>query len=342
MGGDTGPRANLEGVQAAFPLLQSRLVLIGERSAIDSHLKRRKLKALRHWIDSKKVEVLESEGNIEMHDTIKVIRSKPTAPINLGCKLAGLDFQEGRPSAFISAGHSGAMMASAFLHMGRLPGAERPAIAVTLPTLKEHGCVLLDVGANVDCKPEHLRDFALMGALYAGAGRKTNILPRVGILSNGEEKSKGNELTRATLALLQDHPAFQGENRIGDFAGYCEGKEIFKGQVDVVVTDGFVGNVVLKSLEGLGSAVVTILKREAKMNPFNLMGFFLANSALRGLKRKLDYAEYGAAPLLGVAGYAFISHGRSNAKAMKNALLRAESALQSRYLDRLKKEGTPE
>jgi glycerol-3-phosphate acyltransferase PlsX len=272
-----------------------------------------------------------------MEDSIRAIRSKPGASINVGCALAARAYKEKNEStAFISAGHSGAMMASALMNMGRLPNVERPAIAVKLPTLSPNGCVVLDVGANVDCKPEHLRDFAVMGALFAQVERRTPGLPLVGVLSNGEERSKGNELTRAALALIEPLKCFQAdEHAVGKFVGYSEGKEIFRGQVDVVVTDGFVGNVVLKSVEGLGSAVVTILKREAKSSLLTPLGFLLAAAAFRRLKRKLDYAEYGAAPLLGVAGYAFICHGRSNPRAMKNALLRALSAVEERLVERL-------
>jgi glycerol-3-phosphate acyltransferase PlsX len=221
--------------------------------------------------------------------------------------------------------------------MGRLRDVERPAIAVKLPTLSPDGCVLIDVGANVDCRPEHLRDFAIMGAAFASVERENPELPRVGLLSNGEERSKGNELTRAAAELIEKLPCLKPENprAIGNFAGYAEGKEIFKGQVDVVVTDGFVGNVVLKSVEGLGSAVVTLMKQEGKKNFLNILGFLFSAGAFRRLKKKLDYAETGAAPLLGVAGYAFVCHGRSNARAIKNALLRASTTVQERLIERL-------
>jgi glycerol-3-phosphate acyltransferase PlsX len=227
-------------------------------------------------------------------------------------------------------------MASALLHMGRLPNVERPAIAVKLPTLSPDGCVILDVGANVDCRPEHLRDFAIMGAVFAQVERCAPGLPRVGLLSNGEERSKGNEATKAAFELIEKVRCLQeGPEAVGIFTGNAEGKELFKGAVDVVVTDGFVGNLVLKSVEGLGSAVVTLLKKEAKTSPLTTFGFLLSSKAFRRLKKKLDYAEYGAAPLLGVAGYSFICHGRSNAKAIKNALLRTQSALHSRFVQKL-------
>ena len=338
MGGDYAPKAALEGALEALPDLtkpHSELVLLGDEKVIRSHLAQRKFRRL---AENSSVRIVHAPQNIDMEDSIRAIRSKPEATINVGCRLAGKSFSEhdAIPTAFVSAGHSGAVMASALLNMGRLRNVERPPIAVRLPTLSPDGCVMLDVGANVDCKPEHLRDFAVMGSIFAQTERKSSGLPKVGILSNGEERKKGNELTRAALELIEKLPCFQdGPHAAGRLIGYVEGKEIFKGQVDVVVCDGFVGNVVLKSLEGLGSAVVRNLKQEAKASPITALGFLLAAPAFRRLKRKLDYAEYGAAPLLGVAGYAFICHGRSNPKAMKNALLRAHAATESRFVEKM-------
>jgi glycerol-3-phosphate acyltransferase PlsX len=354
MGGDHGPHALIEGAVKALPELQvkgTELVLLGDEAQIRATLSQRRLRPLLDAIEQTRdvknghrVSILHASDAIGMEDSIRAIRTKPEATINVGCRMAAESYapaaqeqENWKPTAFISAGHSGAMMASALMHMGRLTGAERPAIAVKLPTMSIDGCVLLDVGANVDCKPEYIRDFAVMGALFAQVERKSGELPRVGILSNGEERSKGNELTRAALALIDPLPCFAegSPGAVGKFVGYSEGKEIFKGSVDVVVTDGFVGNVVLKSLEGLGSAVVTTLKREAKSSLLTPLGFLLAAAAFRRLKRKLDYAEYGAAPLLGVAGYAFICHGRSNPRAIKNALLRARTALEERLVERM-------
>jgi glycerol-3-phosphate acyltransferase PlsX len=354
MGGDRAPHAPIEGAVKALPDLRAKnteLVLLGDEPQIRALLNRRRLRPLADAIEATKqvangfkVSIHHTADAIGMEDSIRAIRTKPDATINIGCRLAAEAYapsaqeQDGAavPTAFISAGHSGAMMASALLSMGRLPGVERPAIAVKLPSLSPDGCVILDVGANIECKPEHLRDFAVMGALFAQVERTNPELPRVGVLSNGEERSKGTELTRAALALIDPLPCFApGPEAVGRFMGYAEGKEIFRGNVDVVVTDGFVGNVVLKSVEGLGSAVVTILKREAKSSVFTPLGFLLAAAAFRRLKRKLDYAEYGAAPLLGVAGYAFICHGRSNPRAIKNALLRARTALEQRLVERM-------
>lgn len=342
MGGDHAPQATLHGAADALPLLTqagATITLVGNRALCAAVLSDKHCRDLVAQIDAGRVRWIEATENIEMNDTIKSLRQKPKASINIGCQLASESWKRWKkgepgasPAAFISAGHSGAMMASALLNMGRLKGVERPGIAVTLPTLSPDGCVVIDVGANVDCKPEHLRDFAVMGALYAQVDRKSPGLPRVGILSNGEEKGKGNELTRAALGMVEALPYF-GE--IARFEGYAEGKEIFKGMVDVVVCDGFVGNVVLKSVEGLGSAVVRILKDSAKSNPLAMAGFMLAAPVFRALKKKLDYAEYGAAPLLGVQGYAFICHGRSNPKAVVSALLRAHTALQKQVVEGL-------
>jgi glycerol-3-phosphate acyltransferase PlsX len=360
MGGDYAPVATIEGALKALPELEKNqgegeggeLVLVGDEAVIRKLLQKRKYRALAEAVErtsaqssttsagAYKVSIVHAPDSIEMADSIRAVRSKPNASINVGCKMAGESYSNRAktglpPAGFISAGHSGAMMASAFLNMGRLKGVERPAIAVKLPTLSDDGCVFLDVGANVDCKPEHLRDFAVMGAIFGGVERISKSLPKIGILSNGEEKSKGNELTRAAAELVEKLACFHGEDRIGDFVGYVEGKEIFKGSVDVVVADGFVGNVVLKSLEGLGSAVVNFMKRDAKKSLIAPFGFLLAANVFRRLKRKLDYAETGAAPLLGVAGYAFICHGRSDPRAIKNALLRAQSVLKGQFVEKL-------
>jgi glycerol-3-phosphate acyltransferase PlsX len=362
MGGDYAPIATLEGALEALPELEKdpsesygpgELVLLGDEAVIRKLLAKRKYRALANAVTRTeahaksaaastqyKVSIVHAPDSIDMADSIRAVRSKPNASINVGCKMAGESYANREklnvpPAGFISAGHSGAMMASAFLNMGRLKGVDRPAIAVKLPTLNEDGCVFLDVGANVDCKPEHLRDFAVMGAIFGGVSRKSPGLPKVGILSNGEEKSKGNELTRATAELVNNLACFKGDDRVADFIGYVEGKEIFKGEVDVVVADGFVGNVVLKSLEGLGSAVVNSLKQDAKKSLIAPLGFLLAANVFRKLKRKLDYAETGAAPLLGVAGYAFICHGRSDPRAIKNALLRARSTLSGQFVEKL-------
>jgi glycerol-3-phosphate acyltransferase PlsX len=328
MGGDHAPQAILDGALLAIPHLKRELVLLGDEKIIKKHA------------IAKHVTILHAPEIIEMTDKIKSLRSKPDAPINVGTKLVAESWSAykngtGTPDAFLSAGHSGAMMASALLTLGRLNNVERPAIATELPTQNGQGVVILDVGANVDCKPNQLKEFAIMGAFYAAANSKGLKRPKIGILSNGEEKSKGNELTRAAYSLLEGLPAFSGPDAVGEFVGYTESKEMFSGQVHVVVTDGFVGNLILKNSEALASTIGQMYKAQMKSGPFSLLGALLSLFALKKLKKKLDYRETGSAPLLGVAGYAFISHGRSDQHAIKNALLRVQEAMDAKMVERL-------
>lgn len=345
MGGDHAPKAILDGALAALKDLHLPLVLIGDEKRIRKH-------AIAKSIGegpSAKVSLLHAPENIEMEDKIKAIRSKPNAPINVGTRLVAESWKamhagERGPDAFVSAGHSGAVMASALLTLGRLKGIERPAIATRLPTLNGKGVVCLDVGANVDCKPEHLRDFAIMGAFSAASAHGGGTLPKVAVLANGEERTKGNDLTRAAAAILEGHPLFAGgkeSGAIADFVGYCEAKEMFKGSVDVAVMDGMVGNLILKNSEAVASLLIKLMAGEAKRNPVNLIGFGIAYGALRALKKKVDFRETGAAPLLGVQGYVFIAHGRSDKLAIRNSLIRAQESLDAKTIERLEKAVAP-
>ncbi|HYS80904.1 MAG TPA: phosphate acyltransferase PlsX, partial [Anaeromyxobacteraceae bacterium] len=225
----------------------------------------------------------------------------------------------------VSAGNSGAVMAGAIFVLGRLPSVERPAIISVLPALTGNP-LLLDMGANVECKPIHLVQFALMGEVYArrviGVAR-----PRVVVLSNGEEDSKGTDLTRAVAAALRKAPI--------DFRGYCEGRDLLTGDFDVIVTDGFTGNVALKTMEGTAKVVGELLKNAIRSSPFALMGGLLARRALVAMKRKVDWREIGGAPLVGVAGVGFISHGRSDALAMQNAVRRVRAAADAHATDEI-------
>jgi glycerol-3-phosphate acyltransferase PlsX len=217
---------------------------------------------------------------------------------------------EGRANAFVSAGNTGATWTSARAVMGMIEGVSRPALATVLPSIKGH-TLLLDVGANVDAKPNHLREFAVMGHFYAQM--LFNIeAPRVGLLSIGEEEGKGNELTKETYRVLKE----TGLN----FIGNAEGRDVYNGNADVVVCDGFIGNVVLKASEALGEFVSTTLREEMTRTWKHKLGGLLAKSAFVGLKKRMDYSEYGGAPLLGVKGGCIVCHGRSNAKAIKNAI----------------------
>lgn len=236
----------------------------------------------------------------------------------------GMDLiKAGKADAFVTAGNSGAAMVTALFRLGRLRGIERPAIAPVFPTATG-SCVVLDVGANPDCKPEHLLQFAIMGSVYAKLARGVEN-PKVGLVSNGEEEGKGNELTRAAAPLLRA----SGLN----YYGNVEGKEVLGGAVDVAVADGFVGNVMLKTAEAVGKLIVDKIKMSIKAGgPLVMLGGVLVRPALGGVKRLLDPSEYGAAVLLGINGLVLIGHGRSDANAIKNAVLLAKTAAESGIL----------
>jgi glycerol-3-phosphate acyltransferase PlsX len=243
-------------------------------------------------------------------------RRKKDSSLRVGFELV----RDGEASALVSAGNSGAVMAGGLLVLGRLPGVERPAIATLFPALRGGGrCLLLDSGANVDCRPSHLAQFAVMGEAYVRA-RLGVARPRVAVLSNGEEPSKGTNLTREASELLR-HSSL-------NFVGYVEGKDIFSGAVDVVVTDGFTGNIVLKTSEGAAMGVAGLLRSaiEKRGGLPEKLGAMLLKSTLAGLKKVVDYAEYGGAPLLGLQGVAIVAHGRSSPRAIQNAL---KAALQT-------------
>lgn len=320
MGGDLAPKVNVRGaLWVSIERDDIRIVLVGDeaklRPLLESEAKKEK-KARLHQIS-----IHHTPEWIEMDDhPASAVRQKKEASLNVAMRLAAKEPH----AAFLSAGNSGAALASAVLYMKRIAGVERPAIAVPLPTTRGF-LLLLDAGANTVCKPIHLVQWALLGSEYFRSlfpGTKGS----VGLLSNGGEDSKGTELTRETngvLKKLQEQKVF-GK---GVYQGYVEGGRLFHGNCDVVVCDGFTGNIVLKSLEGLATAVTDLLKKEIKSDWLAVVGAAFAMRALKKLKRRTDYAEVGAAPLIGIDGHAFISHGRSTAKAIKNGILRAaESA----------------
>jgi glycerol-3-phosphate acyltransferase PlsX len=300
MGGDHAPHFIIEGAVRAAKTFSHEIILVGDPEAIHRELKRLNAEQLPIRIEA-------SEGIVSMDDSpAQGCRQKPKSSIMVATKLVSL----GQADAVVSAGNSGASMAAALWHLHRLPGVLRPSITTVLPTITGT-CVLTDAGANVDCKPKNLLQFAIMGSHYA----KTifNIPnPRVGILSIGEEPSKGNELTLAAAELLRQN--------IPNFIGNVEGKDVPRGMADVVVCDGFVGNVVLKVGEGMIEVVISMIKQGILSDPIARLGGFFLRSALRGLHKKLDYAEYGGAPLLGVNGISIVCHGKSNPKAIFNAI----------------------
>jgi glycerol-3-phosphate acyltransferase PlsX len=311
MGGDHAPGAIVQGaINAARKGLA--VLLVGPEARVREELVRHRAG---HALP---IEVVNASEVIEMHDHPgQAMRRKKHNSIRVCFELV----KEGRASAMVSAGNSGAVMAGAIFVLGRPEGVERPAIISVLPALKGSS-ILLDMGAVVDCKPIHLVQFALMGEVYArrvaGVAR-----PRVAILANGEEESKGTDLTRTAAAALRGAPIH--------FVGYCEGRDLLTGEFDVIVTDGFTGNVALKTMEGTAKVVGEYLKRALRSTTVSKIGGLLSKAALEGMKKRIDWREVGGAPLVGVNGVGFISHGRSDALAVENAIRRAREAASAHF-----------
>lgn len=317
MGGDFAPDEVVLGAVEAAREYHCDIILVGDQERIQKLLEQHGGKGL-------SISVQHASEIIEMdeHPSIS-IRKKKDASIVVATRLV----KEGKADVVISAGSTGAAVAAALLGLGRIPGIERPTIATPMPNLTGT-TVLLDSGANVDSKPKHLLQNAIMGAVYA-----EKILgitkPRVGLLNIGEEETKGNELVLETFPLLKQAPL--------NFIGNVEGRDIPKGNVDVVVCDGFVGNVVLKLSEGLASAIMTLMKQEIEAQGIlTKLAAALVLPALRGLRKKLDYAEYGGAPLLGVDGGFIICHGSSKAKAIKSSIRVARDFVHNRVVENIR------
>ena len=260
-----------------------------------------------------------------MEDKVDAIRAKRDSSIRVGLRLV----REGRAAGFVTAGNTGAAMATAKVVLGALPGVDRPALAAAFPTALNTAAVLLDVGANVDCTPQNLEQFAVMGEIYCRSifGVKR---PRVGLLSIGEEESKGNELTREAFQLLKQLPI--------DFIGNVEGRDLYNGQVDVIVADGFVGNVALKTSEGVARLVRAVLKETLKATITRQVGAMLSRNAFSDFKKRLDHTEYGGAPLLGIKGVCIITHGSSNPNAIKNAVRVAAEFAEAKVNEAIERE----
>jgi phosphate acyltransferase len=313
MGSDAAPRVELEGVLAAVRTSGVHVILVGDEPRL-----RAELAALGANDKKDPIVVRHAPDVITMHDAPSMaVKGKKQSSMRICFDMV----KAGEADAVVSAGNSGAMMACGLFVLGRLPGVERPAIVTTFPT-KAGECALLDMGANVDPKPTVLAQFAVLGSVYArllhGKAR-----PRVGLLSNGSEDHKGTQLTRDAHQLLTRPDPAGGADF--SYVGYVEGRDIFRGQVDVVVTDGFTGNVVLKSVEGAAEVILDMVREEvAHAGLLSKLGAALMTGALKRLRRRTDYAEHGGAPLLGVDGVALICHGGSNAMAMKNAVFVAD------------------
>jgi len=301
MGGDHAPASEIEGAIQAAAQFSIPIVLVGQEDRIRPFLEKHDTAGLH-------IEVIHASEVITMDESAATAaRKKKDSSIRVAARL----MRDGSVAGVVSAGNTGAVMATVKMVLGTLPVVDRPALSTVLPTQKAKPAILLDVGANVDCKPHHLEQFAVMGDIYSrsifGIRR-----PRVGLLSIGEEDSKGNELTKEAFKSLKQAPI--------NFIGNVEGRDIFKGEIDVIVCDGFTGNVALKLSEGLIETFATMLRQELEKTIAAKVGYILAERAFRAFRRRLDYSEYGGAPLLGIKGITIVCHGRSNANAIKNAI----------------------
>ncbi len=320
MGSDTCPEPEVIAAVQAAAQFGDEITLVGPEQDLKERLS--KISGPTHL-----VKVLDAPETITMEDkglklALKAKRKSSKTSMAIGMDLV----QNGEADAFVTAGNTGGALATAYYRLGVIPGVERPGLSALFP-VKNGYCVVLDIGANPECKPEHLLQFAIMGSIYAQKlWGKPN--PRIGLLSNGEEAGKGNELVKGTYPLLEA----SGLN----FIGNVEGKELFGGQADVVVTDGFTGNILLKSSEAVAKLLVDILREEMMGSFRTKLGALLAKPAFSGIKRMMDPAEVGSAPLLGIDGLVFIGHGRSDARAMLSAIRTARQAVESQLLQALR------
>jgi glycerol-3-phosphate acyltransferase PlsX len=302
MGGDHAPRNEVAGAIDAARAYGHKVILVGLRDAVIDELSRHG-----GW-KSLPIEVIHASERITMEDSAaKAVRAKRDSSIRVACRLV----RDGAADGVISAGNTGAVMATVKMVLGMVPGVERPALASAVPTRAGRPTVVVDVGANVDSSARMLAQFAVMGGIYSRAILH-NPNPRVGLLSIGEEDHKGNSLTRDTHAILRRLPIA--------FAGNVEGRDVYKGEVDVVACDGFIGNVVLKVSEGVADLIREFLRDTLSATAARRLGAWLAREGFAEFKRRIDYSEYGGAPLLGVKGVSIICHGSSNANAIKNAI----------------------
>lgn len=317
MGGDYAPAEVVAGAIRAGAELDAEIILVGDVEAI------RQTVANPDQLEG--IEIIASEGSIEMHEEpLSALRKKSKASINVAMDLV----KRNKADAVVSAGHSGAAMAAALLRLGRLKGIDRPAIGAVFPTVIANKSVLiLDVGANVDCRPKFLEQFAMMGTIYSRYVLGID-QPQVGLLNIGEEPSKGNDLAIRVYQLLSDNPNIP-------FAGNAEGRDVLSGQFDVVVCDGFVGNILLKFAEAVGESVLQILREELPMGLRGKVGASILKPNLRRIKQRVDHAEHGGGLLLGVAGVTVISHGSSQAPSIFNAIRLAKEAVDNEVLDRI-------
>lgn len=320
MGGDTAPGLVVDGALAAARHLDLGVVLVGPVSRLEAQVERHAI-----GIESSKVRFVEAGAVIDMVESPSAaLRRKPNASIKVAAELVA----RGEAAALFSAGHTGATVMAAHGSFGMIAGVDRPALAATIPT-KGRPAILLDVGASAECRPAHLLQFAVMGSIYARVAFGTDE-PRVGLLSTGEEATKGNDLTREAHRLLKGSTV--------NFIGNIEARDVYSGDADVIVCDGFTGNVALKISEGLVDTIESLLREELSSTITMRVGSLLTQRAMRHFKRRVDYSEYGGAPLLGVAGITIVGHGRSSAKAVRNAVAMAYRFASGQFIQRVERE----
>jgi len=319
MGSDDCPEPEVQAAVEAANLFGDDILLVGPEADLKARLKTVNQ-------DTSRVQVVDAADVITMQDKGLALALKAKRKTSRTSMAVGMDLvKDGRADAFVTAGNTGGAMATAYYRLGTLAGVERPGLTALFP-VKNGFTVVLDIGANPECKPEHILQFAVMGSVYAHKVRGT-ANPRVGLLSNGEEAGKGNELVKASYPLLEK----SGLN----FIGNVEGKELFGGQADVVVTDGFTGNILLKSSEAVAKLITDVLRTELTSSLRTKIGALLAKPAFKSLKTMMDPGEVGAAPLLGIDGLVFVGHGRSDARAMVSAIRTARLAVQADLLNAL-------
>lgn len=309
MGGDNAPDEIVAGAIRAAAELDVDILLVGDPDAIQAQI-------AKHGNTVHNIEIVPADGVVSMEEEASAVRSKRNASINVCMSLV----KENRAQGVVSAGHSGAAMAAALLGLGRIKGIDRPAIGAVFPTMYANkSVILLDVGANVDCKPKYLEQFALMGSVYSKYVLEVEE-PKVGLVNIGEESSKGNELAKETYKLLSNNPRIS-------FAGNAEGRDVLSGDFDVIVCDGFVGNVLLKFAEAVGEIMLQIIKEELPFGVRGKLGVGILKPNLKRIKQRIDHAEHGGALLLGVNGVCIISHGSSQAPSIFNAIRIAKEAI---------------
>jgi phosphate acyltransferase len=319
MGGDTAPGLVVDGALAAARHLDLGVVLVGPVSRIEAQVERNS------GVDASRIRFVEASAVIDMVESpTAALRRKPNASIKIAADLVA----RGEADALFSAGHTGATVMAAHSAFGMIAGVDRPALAATIPT-RNRPAVLLDVGASVESRPAHLLQFGVMGSVYARVAFGTE-QPRVGVLSIGEEESKGNDLTREAFRLLKAAPL--------NFIGNVEARDVYSGAADVIVCDGFTGNVALKISEGLVETIEGLLREELSSTITMRVGSLLTQRAMRHFRRRVDYSEYGGAPLLGVAGITIVGHGRSSAKAVRNAVAMAYRFASGQLIQRVERE----